>query len=178
MIDTTGSRAQSGPFPDSDHDHRSCVAEALARAEGAFEANNLRLTELRRKVLEEVAGSHCALGAYEIIERLAARGQRLAPISVYRALDALKEVGAIHRLESRNAFFACHHRHGPGEAQILLVCEGCGRVAEVTDPAVFTGIASAARQGSFQPSRSLVEVIGTCSACHAGGRADAGGHAR
>ena len=41
------------------------------------------------------------------------KGTRLAPISVYRALDALLEAGVVHRLESKNAYFACSRLHQP-----------------------------------------------------------------
>jgi hypothetical protein len=54
-------------------------------------------------VFGEIAASHKAIGAYEVLDKLAARGERLAPISVYRAIDALLAAGIVHRFESRNA---------------------------------------------------------------------------
>ena len=62
-------------------------------------------------MFEEIAATHASIGAYDILAKLAEKGTRLAPISVYRAIDALLEAGVIHRLESKNAFFACR-RHG------------------------------------------------------------------
>ena len=41
------------PFPAPGHDHGPCIKETLNRAALAFEANGLRLTPLRRRVLEE-----------------------------------------------------------------------------------------------------------------------------
>lgn len=155
-------------FPEPGHDHKPCLADTVARAVAAFEAQGLRLTPLRRSVLEEVAGSHAAVGAYDVLDRLARKGgRRLAPISVYRALDALVEAGLVHRLESRNAFFACHAAHAPNRRQIVLACERCGTVAEVAAPAVFDGIAAAAGGVGFAPARALVEVIGDCGRCAA-----------
>lgn len=162
-IMTDGSPAAA--FPPPGHNHQSCVALALKRAERAFEARKLRLTEQRRRVLEEIAGSHHAIGAYEVLERLARKGSRLAPISVYRAIDALLSAGVIHRLESKNAFFACHATHTPDRDQIVLACVGCGRVAEVPGKPVFEAIASAARDAAFQPSHTVAEVSGMCADC-------------
>lgn len=161
--------ATEPPFPPPGHDHGSCVKETLARAAAAFEAKGLRLTPLRRRVLEEVAASHHAIGAYEILERLARKEEtRLAPISVYRALDALLEMGVVHRLESRNAFFACHTPHDAnGAQQIVLACERCATVAEVAAPVAFGAIDEAARSAGFRTSRALVEVVGLCAACAA-----------
>jgi len=157
-------------FPSPDHDHGTCLAHSLERAEAVFERQGLRLTTLRRSVLEEVASSHQAIGAYEVLERLARRGgRRLAPISVYRALDTLVAAGVVHRLESRNAYFACHGAHGEGRRQIVLSCEHCGAVAEVERPGVMAGIVEAAEQTGFRVQRALIEVMGRCSACGAAG---------
>lgn len=159
-------RTRSEPSPGSDHDHSACLAGVIAHAETEFERQGLRMTPLRRTVLEEVAGSHHAIGAYEVLERMASKaGRRMAPISVYRALDCLVEAGVVHRLESRNAFFACHTRHTAGQRQVVLACETCGVVVEVKAPAVFDGISSASAAAGFAMQRALVEVMGTCSAC-------------
>ncbi|MBN9276146.1 MAG: transcriptional repressor, partial [Hyphomicrobium sp.] len=75
-------RAQAAPaFPTPGHDHAPCLKETLQRAADAFEARGLKLTPLRQRVLEEVAGSHHAIGAYEILERLSQKERaRMAPI--------------------------------------------------------------------------------------------------
>jgi Fur family zinc uptake transcriptional regulator len=66
---------------------------------------------MRRHVLEVLSASHKPLGAYEIIDLVAARGPRPAPITIYRALDFLTAQGLVHRIESRNAFLACINNH-------------------------------------------------------------------
>jgi Fur family zinc uptake transcriptional regulator len=153
-------------FPDPGHDHGSCVLDTLTRAEEIFAARGLRFTPLRRRVLEQIAGSHTAVGAYDILDRLARLGERrLAPISVYRALDSLVETGLVHRLESRNAFFACHSAHAGDRRQVVLACDACGAVAEMPSETVFDGIAAVARAAAFRPSRTMVEVIGSCGRC-------------
>jgi len=145
------------------------MEDTLRRAASAFEARGLKLTPLRQRVLEEVAGSHHAIGAYEILERLAKKERtRMAPISVYRALEALLEMGVVHRLESRNAYFACHAPHGKhGARQVVLACERCATVAEVGTPAAFDAIDGAARGTGFRPTHVMVEVTGVCASCAA-----------
>lgn len=158
----------SPPFPAPEHDHGPCLEEAIERAHKAFEVKGLKLTPLRLAVFREIAGSHRVIGAYEVLEALARKGERLAPISVYRAIDALVDAGLVHRFESRNAFFACHSGHDG--RQIVLACEACGRVAEVAASPVFEGIDHAAALASFKPRTAVVEVWGTCTACVAAGR--------
>ena len=103
---------------------------AIAHAEAICAARAERLTPIRRRVLEALLASHAPLGAYELIDRLAERGARPAPITIYRALDFLREQGLVHRIESRNAFIACVQDHGSGDPVVFLICEKCGTVGE------------------------------------------------
>jgi Fur family zinc uptake transcriptional regulator len=154
-------------FPAPEHNHSLCLDEAMARARKAFEDKGMRLTPLRESVFREIAAAeHQAIGAYDILERLAAQGERLAPISVYRAIDALVAAGIVHRFESRNAYFACHAGHE--QRQLVLACERCNAVAEVDGARVFAAIDKAAEGAQFSASASraaVVEVWGLCANC-------------
>lgn len=150
-------------FPDPRHDHAHCLDETLARAREAFLSHGMRLTPLRERVLKEVASSHHAVGAYDVLERLGEGGARLAPISIYRALDALVAAGVIHRLESRNAFFACHARHGG--SPVVLACERCGVVAEISASEISSSLEAAAAEAGFAPHSIVVELAGLCGHC-------------
>jgi len=139
----------------------------MERARLAFDARGLKLTPLRRAVFQEIAGSHRPIGAYEVLDRLARRGDRLAPISVYRAIEALVSAGIVHRFESRNAFFACHGGHDL--RQLVLACEACGRVAEVDGDKVFSAIDRSVGSTGFTAKAAVVEVWGRCASCSSDG---------
>lgn len=162
--------AASNAFPAPGHDHDRCLAEAMERARAAFTDKGLKLTPLRQSVFQEIAASHKAIGAYEVLDRLAAKGDRLAPISVYRAIDALVSAGIVHRFESRNAFFACHAGHD--RRQLVLACEACGRIAEVSGDEAFAAINAAASSVGFVATGAVVEVKGLCAACAADERGE------
>lgn len=151
-------------FPAPHHNHDTCTAELLARAERTCERRGSRLTGQRRDVLSCVAESHSAVGAYDIIERMAGHGPRPAPITVYRALDFLEAHGLVHKIESRNAFIACTHPH-EGKPAAMLVCEKCGLVAELDASEMFDALQSAAKSQGFAVHRSVVELTGLCAAC-------------
>lgn len=157
---------RAAPPARSTHDHAPCLASALTRAEAAFAARGMKLTALRRLVFEEIAGSHDAVGAYDVLDRLQRKtGERMAPISVYRALDALLDAGVVHRLESRNAFFACHSAHEPAARPLALVCDLCGVVAEREAKEVRGAVDAMARADGFEPRTIVIEVSGCCGAC-------------
>ena len=135
------------------------LAETLCAQRGR------RLTPIRRKVLSALLGSHKPLGAYEIIELIALKGPRPAPITAYRALDFLRENGLVHRIESRNAFIACVHNHAAGELVVFLICEGCGAVGEASSADVASTLTSAARAAGFTPRSPVIEIGGICAHC-------------
>jgi Fur family zinc uptake transcriptional regulator len=154
-------------FPAPNHDHDRCASDGIAHAEAICAKRNERLTPMRRRVLEALLASHSPLGAYELIDRLSTRGARVAPITIYRALDFLREQGLVHRIESRNAFIACVHNHETGAPVVFLICEKCGAVGEAASAAVADTITSASRAAGFTPKTPVIEISGVCAHCKA-----------
>lgn len=154
-------------FPKPDHDHERCVSDAIAHAEAICATRKERLTPMRRRVLEALLASHQPLGAYELIDRLAVRSERPAPITVYRALDFLRGQALVHRIESRNAFIACVHNHDSNDPIVFLICEKCGAVGEAASAAVADTIKNASRAVGFVPKTPVIEIIGICAHCKA-----------
>lgn len=149
------------------HDHRRCAATALAEAETLARACGLRLTPVRRRTLEILLEAHRAMGAYEVLDRLASEGFGRQPPVAYRALDYLVEHGLAHRVQRLNAYVACLH---PGEAHapVFLICRICGAVAEVPGARVRTALEAGAAETGFAVERASVEAVGLCPRCRAG----------
>ena len=154
-------------FHAPDHDHDRCSIDALTNAEQICAERGTRLTPIRRKVLEALLASHQPLGAYDLIDRLGKRDERPAPITVYRALDFLRDNGLVHRIESRNAFIACAHNHDSHDPVVFLICEQCGSVGEAAAAAVADTIRTASRAAGFTPKTPVIEITGVCGHCKA-----------
>jgi Fur family zinc uptake transcriptional regulator len=152
------------PFPHAGHDHGRCVSDALDRAASICAGRGKRLTDLRRRVLELVLDRHQPVGAYHVLERLAAERGRVAPPTVYRALDFLVSEGLVHRIDSRNAFVGCIRADGPHRACFLL-CRECGSAAELVDATLEAALAGLARRAGFAVSRQVIELEGICAGC-------------
>lgn len=146
------------------HDHSRCAGLALARAEAVAAARGARLTPVRRKVLEILLESHRALGAYDVLDRLAASGFANQPPVAYRALDFLVEQGLAHRVRRLNAFTACLH---PGEDHqaAFLICRACDAVAEAYAGPARAALDAAAGALGFAVERANIEATGLCPAC-------------
>lgn len=151
-------------FPAPGHDHRACVTGILSHAEEICARRKARLTEQRRRVLEIIAVSHAAIGAYDILDQMAGPEGRPAPVIVYRALDFLIAQGLVHRLESLNAFVACARPSAAHGAQ-FLICGECGTVAEMDQPAIGVAIRDEARKSGFVVEAPVIEISGICAHC-------------
>lgn len=120
------------------------------------------------KVFEVLSKSAKPMSAYDILDKLRRHGIK-APPTVYRALDALLERGRVHRIESLNAFVACHDedeedRDTDHIAQ-FAVCRSCGGVTEIHDHRLSTIIHDISSRLQFRIDREMLELIGQCHAC-------------
>ena len=147
--------------------HHLHGAAAVQQAEAKCRAAGLRLTPIRRDVLEVLYTDHRPLGAYDLVEGLSRlKSRRIAPISVYRALDFLVEQGLVHRLSTRNAYIACGHGHGVNETVAFLICEKCGGVDEDASPGINSALGVLTSSNGFQPRQKMIEITGLCEHCH------------
>ena len=136
--------------------------QILAQSEALCQSRGARLTPIRRKVLEVLLDASKPLGAYDLADVLASQGRRMAPITVYRALDFLIEQGLAYRLASRNAYIA---GSGTGRTTAFLVCEGCGEAAAIASPDVADTVLKVLAQQGYQPRARALEITGRCPHC-------------
>ncbi len=151
-------------FPAKNHDHGRCIDDAVAAAEALCARKGLRLTKIRRRVLEMVWQGHNPVGAYELLDRLRDEHKGAAPPTVYRALEFLLDCGLIHRIESLNAYVGCgtpDHLHS-GQ---FLICRHCKRIAELSDDTISETIRSRADRLGFAVQRQTIEILGDCADC-------------
>ena len=144
----------------------------LERLEAVCRGRGLRLTRQRRAVLRQLALEGRALSAYELLERLRPEDGRSTPAGIYRALEYLIEAGLVHRLESTRAFILCDLTEPPAapHAGQLLICRGCGSVAETEDARLTEAAERLGAAHGFVIDARAVELTGLCGRCRAGAR--------
>lgn len=157
--------AQLQAFDQHEHDHAACVAQALAEAQSVCQRAGTRLTATRRQVLELIWAAGKPVGAYEVLETMSAQaGKRVAPPTVYRALEFLVQQGLVHRLASLNAYVGCRRPHAR-HAGHFLICRQCSAVAELADQGIDAVLKANARRLGFTLEAQTVELAGLCPAC-------------
>lgn len=144
---------------------RAAVADRLDEAVQLCRARAVRLTDLRRLVLEILHEAEQPLGAYPLLERLEQRlGRQVSPPTVYRALDFLMRERLVARLPSRHAFVPCANPTEPHRC-VLLVCSGCGTAREIAAPGLTALVAGEADDAGFVWDQSTIELGGRCARC-------------
>lgn len=137
------------------------VSEAAERARQAGQ----RWTTQRATVYTALLSASGAVGAYELIDRLATlHNLALKPASLYRTLDDLQTLGLVVKIESLNAWRACHHPHADHQ-HVFLVCDGCGNTDEIADHGIAGQLATSASHRGFATTRQVLELHGQCRNC-------------
>lgn len=140
------------------------VGEQLSIAESLCAQRGRRLTPIRHKVLELLLRHGRSLKAYELLDAMRAVHPGAAPPTVYRALEFLMDEGLVHRLDAVNAWIACHDAAGEPH-DLLVVCTGCGAVAEISDPAMSRQLAERVARTGFALNTHETEIRALCPQC-------------
>ncbi len=122
-----------------------------------------RPTRQQAAVAEMLGRSEEFTSAQTVHARLRDAGEGVGLATVYRALQAMVEAGAVDVLRTDDGeavYRACstHHHHH-------LVCRGCGRTVEVEGPAVERWADAVAAENDFSDVTHTLEIFGTCADC-------------
>ncbi|MEM7188546.1 MAG: transcriptional repressor [Pseudomonadota bacterium] len=106
--------------------------------------------------------------AYALLDHMRQDNPRIAPTSVYRALEALTKTGEVHRLESLRAFVARRNSSQEDDC-IMAICDHCGTVEEHAAQRVIEDLCGEAAKSGFKPTRHVIEMHGQCASCEPDG---------
>lgn len=136
----------------------------MRAAEAICARNKAKLTPVRKRVFEILLETHTAMGAYDILNRLADEGGKPQPPVVYRALEFLTAQGLVHKIEHLNAFVACADAetdHHPA----FMICKSCNSVAEAQIAIAPAALRDQALASGFAIEQTVVEARGLCPKC-------------
>ena len=129
------------------------------RAQGALAVSGeSALTRNEQIIYHELCANAGPMKAYELLERVHQQGVR-APMTVYRALNALIRRGMAKKVASMNAFVAFRREAGKS-AGAFITCRKCGRTTEI-------GLSRRQIEEIFSPagmeiSDVFIEAYGDC----------------
>jgi len=142
----------------------STVADGLKKAEETCRRKGIRLTRLRREILELLLAADAPVKAYDIIEQMRDRGKRITPATVYRTLDFLLQHELAHKVNALNAFVPCTGSHDK-HALLMFVCSHCHQTQELDDPALYETLQAKLGEKGMSMDGSCIEIQGSCPNC-------------
>lgn len=141
------------------------VARRLQQAQARCLAQGIRLTSIRKQVLELLLRHEGGVKAYQLLDEMKAVHEQSTPPTVYRALEFLQDAGLVHRLDSLNAYVACHIEQSQHQHGLLLVCPICHAVSEIDDPEICHLLADRVRLAGYQLDGDCLEIKALCGSC-------------
>ena len=116
-------------------------------------------------VLAALRKSALPLTAYGLLEKLEPFGVKSAPI-VYRALEALENVGSVHKIKELGAYVACNCEENHSHLlSVLTVCKQCKKVQELHDHDVIGHLTKLKKLGINLAPNAVIELPVTCTRC-------------
>lgn len=146
------------------HNHQICMAQALRSAETVCVKKGIRLTSIRRRILELICASHKAIGAYELLDLFREQDSKAKPVTIYRALDFLMDAGLVHKIESLNAFIGCLQAETEHQT-VILICDHCKNAYELDAAPVYQSLFAISKKIQFAPTSLTIELHGLCCSC-------------
>jgi Fur family ferric uptake transcriptional regulator len=124
-------------------------------------SRGLHITKARELIAKEAFQTPGHFDASTLWAKL--RDERIAAATIYRTLELLTQAGLVRKLLFNDQ--ACyeanlgrpHHEH--------LVCQGCARVVEFSDPLLEERLAEIVETHGFRPHSHQVMISGLCPAC-------------
>jgi Fur family zinc uptake transcriptional regulator len=125
-----------------------------------------QLTPIRRAVLRLLCSESKAVGAYDLLFRYQQEiGKRVAPNTIYRALDFLQRYGLAAHLTKGRCYVATVSVVQHRQAAIFFTCTSCGQFTERNEVGVARAVRSIAESIGFVVANCALEIEGNCVRC-------------
>lgn len=141
------------------------ITSTLADFDKFLSARGLRHTPERYVILRKVLTMNKHFIVERLHEAIESDGYPLSRATVYNTIQLLTEAGIVRRHQFGNAPAQYEKTLGASmSSHHHLICNRCGKVKEVKDPAMMKAIGET-RYRSFTPDYFTLYVYGICSAC-------------
>lgn len=140
------------------------VDDVIKHAQDYCDEHGFRFTEPRKLTLQVIAQHGQPIGAYDVIEAIGEITAKPKPTTVYRAIDFLQHQGFIHKIESMNAFVACHAGHNHRGSQ-FVICNDCGSAKEIHLCNLPADLQEQLKKSGFDMAYWNTEIHGVCNQC-------------
>lgn len=128
--------------------------------------HGLRLTSQRRLIFSILESADTHLNAKQILEQARRVDHGIDPVTIYRNLSVLKQLGVVDELDLLHLRGDEHYYEARQlRAHSHVACLACGKVFEYYTPAMKRMNQELEREVGFSVSFSRIEIGGYCAEC-------------
>ena len=128
--------------------------------------HGLRLTSQRRLIFSILESADTHLNAKQILEQARRVDPGIDPVTIYRNLSVLKQLGVVDELDLLHLQGDQHYYEAKQvRAHSHVACLSCGKVFEFYSPAMKRIDRELKRECGFAVSFSRIEIGGYCADC-------------
>lgn len=121
--------------------------------------NNLKVTQERLALLEEIFSTGEHLDADELLARMKAKHRKVSRATVYRTLDLLVQCGLVRKSRlGREHYF--YEKMEPGGGHHHMVCTATGKIIEFWDADLDERLRRICHEHNFRPNFISIQIQG------------------
>ena len=139
------------------------MSKLVQRAQKLFiqhlRENNLKVTQERLALLDEIFSSSEHLDADDLLARMKAKQRKVSRATVYRTLDLLVQCGLVRKSRlGREHYF--YEKMEPGGGHHHMVCTVTGKIIEFWDSELDERLRRICQEHKFRPSFISIQIQG------------------
>ena len=121
--------------------------------------NNLKVTQERLALLDEIFATSEHLDADELLARMKVKQRKVSRATVYRTLDLLVQCGLVRKSRlGREHYF--YEKMEPGGGHHHMVCTATGKIIEFWDADLDERLRRLCQDHKFRPSFISIQIQG------------------
>ena len=104
------------------------------------------------------------ISAYGVLKELQ-RYKNVTPMTIYRSLKNLQNMGAVHKSNRSKNYFICHNDSKGTHNAVLAICDDCGAAEELKTDIFSRIIKNVKSKNKFNFDNFNLEITTTCREC-------------
>jgi len=139
------------------------MSKLVQRAQKLFvqylRENNLKVTQERLALLDEIFATDEHLDADELLARMKVKSRKVSRATVYRTLDLLVQCGLVRKSRlGREHYY--YEKMEPGGGHHHMVCTATGKIIEFWDADLDDRLRRLCQEHGFRPSFISIQIQG------------------
>ena len=117
-----------------------------------------------QRTLNILKKSNKGLTAYDVLSELQ-KHKNIKPMTVYRSLKNLQEMGVVHKSNHSKTFFVCKSDTKDKHNPTMAICKKCNKTEEIDPNSFFKILQNLKVKDKYDFSNFEVEISTLCKKC-------------